>query len=34
MKIGLNLSFAVRRWLVPELLAAMIRNDLRTTHVG
>jgi hypothetical protein len=33
MKIGLNLSFAVKRWLVPELLAAMIRNDFRTTHV-
>jgi sugar phosphate isomerase/epimerase len=33
MKIGLNLSFAVKRWQTPELLAPMIRGELRTTHV-
>jgi sugar phosphate isomerase/epimerase len=33
MKIGLNLSFAVKRWLTPERLAAMIRRDFRTKYV-
>jgi sugar phosphate isomerase/epimerase len=33
MKIGLNLSFAVKRWLIPEELAAMVRRDFRTTYV-
>lgn len=33
MKIGLNLSFATKRWLTPAPLAAMIRNDFRTTHI-
>jgi sugar phosphate isomerase/epimerase len=33
MKIGLNLSFAVKRWQTPERLAPMIRDDLRTRHV-
>jgi sugar phosphate isomerase/epimerase len=33
MKIGLNLSFAVKRWLTPGFLASMIRNDFRTEHV-
>lgn len=33
MKIGLNLSFAVKRWLEPEYLAAMVRNDLQTEYV-
>jgi sugar phosphate isomerase/epimerase len=33
MNIGLNLSFAVKRWQTPELLAPMIRDDFRTTQV-
>ncbi len=33
MKIGLNLSFAVKRWLEPEYLAAMVRKDLQTEYV-
>jgi sugar phosphate isomerase/epimerase len=33
MKIGLNLSFAVKRWQTPELLAPMIRDDFRTRDV-
>lgn len=27
MKLGLNLSFAVKRWMKPEQLAAMCKND-------
>jgi len=33
MKIGLNLSFAVKRWLDPKNLSAMIRNDLNTKYI-
>lgn len=33
MKIGLNLSFAVKRWYTPETLAAMVRRDFRTEDV-
>jgi sugar phosphate isomerase/epimerase len=33
MKVGLSLSFAVKRWLIPERLAAMIRRDFRTKYV-
>lgn len=33
MKIGLNLSFAVKRWLEPEYLAAMVKNDMQTQYV-
>ena len=27
MKLGMNLSFAVKRWLEPVQLANMIKND-------
>lgn len=33
MKLGLNLSFAVKRWLEPDRLAAMIRQDFGIEHV-
>lgn len=33
MKLGLNLSFAMKRWLEPERLAAMIRQDFGIGHV-
>lgn len=33
MKIGLNLSFAVKRWLESDRLAAMVAGDLDTRHV-
>ncbi|MCR4907214.1 MAG: sugar phosphate isomerase/epimerase [Lachnospiraceae bacterium] len=33
MKWGLNLSFAVKRWLEPEVLAAMIRRDFGVEHI-
>lgn len=33
MKVGLNLSFAVKRWLEPEYLAAMIKNDFKTEYI-
>lgn len=33
MKLGLNLSFAVKRWLDPVQLAGMIKNDLGVDHV-
>ncbi len=33
MKWGLNLSFAVKRWLEPKELAAMIREDFGVEHV-
>ncbi|MTI61464.1 MAG: TIM barrel protein [Firmicutes bacterium] len=33
MKVGLNLSFAVKRWLEPEQLAFMVRNDFKTKYV-
>lgn len=33
MKLGLNLSFAVKRWMDPEQLASMIRNDFGIEHV-
>ena len=33
MKIGLNLSFAMKRWMEPEKLAKLIRTDLKTDHV-
>lgn len=33
MKLGLNLSFAVKRWLYPEKLAAMCKEDFGVSHV-
>lgn len=33
MKFGLNLSFAVKRWLRPDYLAHMCRNDFGVDHV-
>ncbi len=33
MKIGLNLSFAMKRWMEPDKLAHMIRNDFDIAHV-
>ena len=33
MKLGLNLSFAVKRWLDPDQLAKMIKQDFGTDHV-
>jgi hypothetical protein len=28
MKLGLNLSFAVKRWQSPELLAKLVKNEI------
>lgn len=33
MKLGLNLSFAVKRWMEPEKLAAMCKNEFEVDHV-
>lgn len=33
MKLGLNLSFATKRWLEPEFLAEKIRSDLQTEDI-
>lgn len=33
MKLGLNLSFAVKRWLRPDVLARMCRKDFEVDHV-
>ncbi len=33
MKLGLNLSFAVKRWLDPVQLAKMVKQDFGTDHV-
>jgi len=33
MILGLNLSFAVKRWLEPKQLASMCRNDFGVEHV-
>lgn len=33
MKLGLNLSFAVKRWLEPDRLAAMCKEDFGVDHV-
>ena len=33
MNLGLNLSFAVKRWLKPEFLASMCRNDFHVDNV-
>lgn len=33
MKLGLNLSFAVKRWLEPEVLAKMCKNDFGIDNV-
>lgn len=33
MNLGLNLSFAVKRWLNPERLAAMCKEDFGISHV-
>lgn len=33
MKLGLNLSFAVKRFMEPEKLASMCKNDFGTDHV-
>ena len=33
MKLGLNLSFATKRWLRPEILASMITNDFGVKYI-
>lgn len=33
MKLGLNLSFAVKRWLEPEYVAKMLREDLDVQYI-
>ena len=33
MKLGVNLCFAIKRWLDPERLAAIVRDDLGVRHV-
>ena len=33
MEIGLNLSFAVKRWTEPVQLARMCKNDFRVRHI-
>lgn len=33
LKLGLNLSFAVKRWMDPVQLASIIKNDFRIDHV-
>lgn len=33
MKLGLHLSFAVKRWLEPKQLAMMIKNDFGVDHI-
>lgn len=33
MKLGLNLSFAVKRWYEPEELVPMISNDFKTKYI-
>ncbi len=33
MNLGLNLSFAVKRWLEPEYLANMLREELEVKHI-
>lgn len=33
MEIGLNLSFAVKRWMKPQQLAKMCRNDFGVKHI-
>ena len=33
MKLGLNLSFAVKRWLEPAQLAKMCKEDFGIEHV-
>ena len=33
MKLGLNLSFAVKRWIEPERLASLVKHDFATDHV-
>ena len=33
MKLGLNLSFAVKRWIEPERLAKLIKNDFGVDHI-
>ncbi|MDQ1143798.1 sugar phosphate isomerase/epimerase [Bacillus sp. SORGH_AS 510] len=33
MKLGLNLSFATKRWLRPEILAKMIKNDFNVKYI-
>lgn len=33
MKLGLNLSFAVKRWIEPERLAKLIKDDFGVEHI-
>lgn len=33
MRLGLNLSFAVKRWLEPDKLASLIKNDFGVDHI-
>lgn len=33
MKLGLNLSFAVKRWMEPDKIAAMVKDDFGVEHI-
>ena len=33
MKLGINLSFATKRWMRPETLAAMLKNDFKVKYI-
>jgi len=33
MKLGLNLSFAVKRWIEPERLAKLVKDDFGVDHI-
>jgi sugar phosphate isomerase/epimerase len=33
LKIGLNLSFATKRWMIPEKLASMCKNDFNVKYI-
>lgn len=33
MKLGLNLSFAVKRWMEPDILAKMCKEDFKVEHI-
>ena len=33
MELGLNLSFAVKRWMEPDVLARMCAHDFGVKHI-
>lgn len=33
MKLGLNLSFAIKRWQSPEYLAKLIKNEIGVQYI-